>query len=97
VIDLYSIKPLDETTVREAAQATGRIITVEDHYEEGGIGEAVTSALNASGVRVYSLAVRKRPGSGKAEELLDMEGISQSAIVRRIKELRDLEVSRIPF
>jgi transketolase len=86
VIDLYSIKPIDEATLREAASATKSIITVEDHYPEGGLGEAVKSALVIYPVPVYSLAVRKKPKSGKPEELLDYEEISQRAIVKKIKE-----------
>jgi transketolase len=87
VIDLYSIKPLDEATLREAADATGLLITVEDHYAEGGIGEAVKSAICSSRVPVHSLAVRKKPKSGKPDELLDFEEISHGAIVRKVKEL----------
>ena len=87
VIDLYSIKPLDEATLREAASATKLIITVEDHYPEGGIGEAVRSALADVPVPVHSLAVRGKPKSGKPEELLDYEGISGNAIVRKVKGL----------
>ena len=87
VIDLYSIKPLDEVTLREAASNTEFIVTVEDHYAEGGIGEAVRSALAAVPVPVTSLAVRKLPKSGKPEELLDYEGISHRGIVEKIKEL----------
>ena len=69
VIDLYSIKPLDEEALREAARATGAIITVEDHYAAGGIGEAVCSALAAEAVPVFSLCVgkcRKRGAAGAA-------------------------------
>jgi transketolase len=87
VIDLYSIKPIDEVTLRAAAKTTQAIITVEDHYPEGGLGEAVRSALSEFTVPVYSLAVRKKPKSGKPEELMDYEGISQSAIVRKVKEI----------
>ncbi|MGC9194858.1 MAG: transketolase [Syntrophobacteraceae bacterium] len=87
VIDLYSIKPLDEAGLLEAAKATGLVITVEDHYPEGGIGEAVRSALEATGVPVYCLAVRKKPKSGLPRELLDFEQISQKAIVAKVKEL----------
>ena len=86
VIDLYSIKPLDEGTLREAARATGAIITVEDHYAAGGIGEAVCSALTAEAVPVFSLCVREMPKSGKPEELLDYEGISRTAIVKMVRE-----------
>ncbi len=87
VIDLYSIKPVDETTLREAASATRSIITVEDHYAEGGVGEAVKSALATSPVPVHSLSVRKKPKSGKPQELLDFEEISRVAIVRKVREL----------
>jgi transketolase len=87
VIDLYSIKPVDETTLREAASATKSIITVEDHYAEGGIGEAVKSALATSPVPIYSLSVRKRPKSGKPQQLLDYEEISRTAIIKKVKEL----------
>lgn len=87
VIDLYSIKPIDSKTLHEAARETKAILTVEDHYEAGGIGEAVMSALSAIPVPIYSLAVRKKPKSGKPAELLDFEGISRKAIVDRVKVL----------
>ncbi len=87
VIDLYSIKPIDEATLREAASATKSILTVEDHYAEGGIGEAVKSALATSPVPVFSLSVRKKPKSGKPQELLDFEEISRDAIVKKVREL----------
>jgi transketolase len=87
VIDLYSIKPIDRETLRQAAAETGALITVEDAAEEGGIGEAVRSALGEAGTPVYSLAVRKLPKSGKPGELLDYEDISSEAIVREVKEI----------
>ena len=87
VIDLYSIKPLDLETLQKAARETKAIITVEDHYAEGGIGEAVASALSRSKTPVYSLAVRKMPKSGKPEELLDYEEISKNAIIKKVKEI----------
>ena len=87
VIDLYSIKPVDEKTLREAVSTTQSIITVEDHFEEGGIGETVKSALSASPVPIHSLAVRKKPKSGKPEELLDYEEISRVAIIKKVKEV----------
>lgn len=86
VIDLYSIKPIDVVTLREVAQATGTIITVEDHYAEGGLGEAVKSATDDT-VSVHILAVRKVPVSGKPQELLDHEEISRGAIIRKVKEV----------
>ncbi len=86
VIDLYSIKPLDEKTLLQAAKDTKTIITVEDHYPEGGLGEAVRSALVNAGAKVHSLAVRKLPKSGTPSELLDYEGISAAGIVAKVEE-----------
>ncbi len=88
VIDLYSVKPIDEETVRQAAADTGAIITVEDHWPEGGIGEAVLSALaEVEGVRVHKLAVSGMPGSGKPAELLHEFGIDSDAIVAAAHDL----------
>ncbi len=87
VVDLYSIKPLDAATVKKAADETGAVITVEDHYAEGGLGEAVAGTLAEHGARVYCLAVTKMPKSGKPGELLDYEGISKSAIVNKVKDI----------
>jgi transketolase len=87
IIDLYSIKPIDEKTLRQAAGDTKSIITVEDHYAEGGIGEAVRTALSNSAVPIHCLAVRKKPKSGKPQELLDYEEISRTAIIKKVKEV----------
>jgi transketolase len=87
VIDLYSIKPLDYGTLADAAGSTNAIITAEDHFAEGGIGEAVKSAMSEHPVPIYSLAVRNMPRSGKPEELLDYEGISKKGIIKKIKEI----------
>lgn len=87
VIDLYSIKPMDEKTLRGAAVSTKAIITVEDHYAEGGLGEAVRSGLADLPVPIHSLSVQKKPKSGKPEELLDYEEISKNAIIKKVKEL----------
>jgi transketolase len=87
VIDLYSVKPLDLATLHKAAAETAAIITIEDHYAEGGIGEAVAAALSDVTTPVFSLAVRKLPMSGKPEELLACEDIDAAAIVRRVQEL----------
>jgi transketolase len=88
VIDLYSIKPIDAATLAQAAEETGAIIIVEDHFSEGGIGEAVQSALAEHPVPINSLAIRKMPKSGKPEELLNYEEISKSSIIRKVKEIR---------
>ncbi|MCL4502267.1 MAG: transketolase [Deltaproteobacteria bacterium] len=87
VIDLYSVKPVDEKTLKAAAEASRAIITVEDHYAEGGIADAVRTALATVPTPVYSLAVRKKPKSGKPGELLDFEGISQDGIIKQVLDL----------
>ncbi len=85
VIDLYSVKPLDVATVTAVASFSGNnIITVEDHYPEGGIGEAVASALRNSGVKIESLAVKKLSRSGKPEELMALANIDADAIVKKV-------------
>lgn len=85
VIDLYSIKPLDIATLKQAAKETKAIVVVEDHYPGGGIGEAVAAALK--GAPVHSLAVRKKPKSGKPHELLAFEEISEGAIRKFVHTL----------
>lgn len=87
VIDLYSIKPLDQKTLERAAKETKTILTVEDHYPEGGIGEAVASALAETGTKIVSLTVKKMPISGRSAELLEYEEINCAAIVKQIKKL----------
>lgn len=88
VIDAYSVQPIDEPTLRAAARAvSGRVITVEDHYAAGGLGDAVASALAPEGHVVHRLAVREIPRSGKPEELLDRFGISAAHITRAVKAL----------
>jgi transketolase len=90
VIDLYSVKPLDAETLNAAAELThGRVLTVEDHWPEGGIGEAVLSALaeNEERPRVVVLGVREMPGSGKPAELLAAAGIDADHIAEAAREL----------
>ncbi|MBD3314154.1 MAG: transketolase [Chitinivibrionales bacterium] len=87
VIDLYSVKPLDRETLREAARVTDALLTVEDHYPEGGIGEAVGEAVADCPAPVFTLAVRQRPKSGKPRELLNYESISREAIIRKVKAI----------
>jgi transketolase len=86
IIDLYSIKPVDQAALNKAAAETGVLITVEDHFSEGGLGEAVRSALPRV-APIHSLAVRKMPMSGKPAELLDYEEISASAIISKVRTL----------
>jgi transketolase len=82
VIDLYSIQPLDRATLVRCGRATrNRIITVEDHYAAGGLGDAVAEAVAADGITVHRLAVREIPRSGKPEEMLDKFGIGARQIV----------------
>ncbi|OCT58661.1 hypothetical protein XELAEV_18001802mg [Xenopus laevis] len=89
VIDPFTIKPLDKKTIVENAKATnGHIITVEDHYHEGGIGEAVAAAVvGVPGITLKSLAVSHVPRSGKPTELLRMFEIDKEAIVAAVKGL----------
>jgi transketolase len=90
VIDLYSIKPLDVETLRAAAEATeGRLLTVEDHWPEGGLGDAVAAALADSDEppRVVKLAVHGMPASGKPEELLADAGIDAAHIAEGARRL----------
>jgi len=87
VIDLYSVKPVDAATLESAAAETGRLVTVEDHYAEGGIADAVREALTTTGVPLYALAVRKKPKSGKPDELLSFEEIDHTAIVKKVNEI----------
>ncbi|RJO59705.1 transketolase [Candidatus Parcubacteria bacterium] len=84
IIDLYSLKPIDVKTLRNAAKRTKNLIVVEDHVAEGGIGEAVKNAVTGMDVKIIHLAVKKIPRSGRPEQLLDFEGISAKAIVRAI-------------
>jgi transketolase len=84
VIDLYSVHPIDTATLQTAARETGLLISVEDHYASGGIGDAVARAVAPIGGTVTRLAVREIPRSGKPEELLEKYGISASHIVTAV-------------
>lgn len=84
VIDAYSIKPIDEKTLQQAAVQTKSIITVEDHFADGGLGGAVRKALSDRPVRIHSLAVKKMPKSGTPAELMDYEEISAEHIVKKV-------------
>lgn len=87
VIDLYSIQPIDAATLRQSAAETGgRIVTVEDHYAGGGLGEAVAAATTGVAT-VQILAVREIPRSGKPDELLDRFGISARHIVEAVRAM----------
>jgi transketolase len=89
VIDAYSVQPIDAATLIEAARATGgAVITVEDHYAAGGLGDAVSEALAAAGFVVQRLAVREVPRSGQPDELLDRYGISARHIIDAVRAAR---------
>jgi len=83
VIDLYSVKPVDAETLLQAAAETGTLITVEDHWPEGGLGETVAAVMAEAGAsaRLVRLAVSGRPGSGQPQELLAAAGIDAASIV----------------
>jgi transketolase len=85
VIDLYSLHPIDAAALVDAGKRTGRLITVEDHYSAGGIGDAVARAVASAGLTVTRLAVTEIPRSGKPDELIDKYGISARAIVDAVR------------
>jgi transketolase len=88
IIDLYSIVPIDRVTLLDSARATqGRVLTVEDHYAHGGLGDAVLSAVGPEGIKVHKLAVRTIPHSGKPDELVDHFGIGARSIVEAAQQI----------
>ena len=88
VIDAYSLKPLGTDVIKSAAKKTRNlVVTVEDHYAEGGLGDAVAGALSAEGVKVHKLAVTELPRSGKPAELMAKYGIDAAAIIQKVKAL----------
>lgn len=88
VIDAYSVKPIDSQGIlHAAAQTHNTVMVVEDHYYDGGLGDAVLNAVAAHGVRVHKVAVTDVPRSGKPEELLDVYGLSARRIVEQVKSL----------
>jgi transketolase len=94
VIDLFSVRPADsETLLRAAADTNNTIITVEDHYPAGGIGDAVAEAVGSEGVKVYRLAVREVPHSGKPEELLAKYKIDAQAIMEQVHAVAPVTAS----
>jgi transketolase len=88
VVDLYSVKPVDAAALTASVGEAGNVVlTVEDHYAEGGIGDAVRAALAGSRAVVHSLAVREIPRSGTPRKLLERFGIGRGGIVARVREL----------
>ncbi len=88
VIDLYCVKPLAEDAIRKAAIAANRrVVTVEDHFIEGGLGETVCYALRNDNIHIEVLAVRELSRSGKPEELLAFHRIDSNAIISCVSQL----------
>ncbi|MFC9289077.1 transketolase [Streptomyces sp. NPDC057052] len=94
VIDLYSVKPVDRDTLRRAAEETGCLVTVEDHHEEGGLGDAVLDAFTDGRPvpRLVRLAVRTMPGSASPEEQLHAAGIDAESIAASARLLVETAV-----
>lgn len=87
VIDLYSVKPVDAETLLAAGRETGLLLTVEDHYSAGGIGDAVCEVVSPQGIRVERVAVPGVPRSGTPDELMDVNGLSARALADTIRRL----------
>jgi len=89
VVDLFSIRPVDKKTLVRCARATGgKVVTVEDHYAVGGVGDAVLGALAEEGnIKLKKLAVREIARSGQPDELLEKYGISANHIIKAVKSL----------
>ena len=96
VIDAYSIEPIDVATLVDSARQTGNIlITVEDHYVNGGLGDAVSAAVSPLGIQVHRLAIKDIPRSGQPDELFDRYGISTTHIVATVRRLIDTSTSQL--
>lgn len=88
VVDAYSVQPIDAVTLVRCGRATRRLmVTVEDHYASGGLGDAVAQAVSPEGIAVHRLAVREIPRSGRPDELLNRYGISARAIADAVRRL----------
>ena len=89
VIDAYSVKPIDRETLHRAARDTqGKLVVIEDHWFEGGLGDAVLDAFadtRVDGLRVTKLAVRDMPGSGTPAELMAAAGIDAGHLIQAVK------------
>ncbi len=89
MIDAYSVQPIDAATLIDAGRKTHNvIITVEDHYAAGGLGDAVAEAVAPAGITVHRLAVREIPRSGQPDELLERYGISAARILSAVADLK---------
>ncbi len=86
VVDCYSIKPIDKKTLINLTQKTKKVVVVEDHYPDGGLGDAVREALINRKIELHHLAAKKIPGSATPQEQIHFEEIDSQAIVKKIKE-----------
>jgi transketolase len=87
IIDAYSVEPIDKDNIsKEVAKAGNKVVVVEDHFQNGGLGDAVAQALSGK-AEIVHLAVKDLPRSGKPEELLDKYGIDAKHIKNAVKEL----------
>ncbi len=87
IIDLYCLKPISKEKIAKALVGIKQVVTVEDHYPEGGLGEAVRSVLPTGEIRQEVLAVNKLPKSGRPEELMAYENIDCKAIINKVNQL----------
>lgn len=87
VIDLYCVKPIDIKTILETINKYKKVITVEDHYLQGGLGQAVTYELRNKDIQIECLAVTELPRSGTQDELLNFEDIDAKAIIKAVKKI----------
>lgn len=89
VMDLFTVKPIDQDgIIKNAQECGGRILVVEDHYPQGGIGEAVLSAVaEVRDIYMKHVAVKKVPRSGSTAELLDYYGLTAKHIVEYVQEI----------
>jgi len=87
LIDLYCLKPIDNQALVQALVGIKQVITVEDHYPEGGLGEAVNSVLSQNNIQITNLAVNKLPKSGQPQQLLAYAQIDNQAITKTVKSL----------
>lgn len=91
VMDIFSVKPVDvDGLLKNGHECKNNILTVEDHYPEGGIHELVASAVNHGGIQVHRLSVEKIPGSAKPEEQLAIHNIDRKSIYNKVKAILGL-------
>ena len=95
IVDCYSINPIDATTLKKCLKQTQQkiLITVEDHFEHGGMGDFANAAVAGSGGQVIKMAVKKISESGTKDELLNDAGISAAHIVRKVKAVLEETVA----